>query len=806
MIIADFESTDMTQRAIDSVADVVDGMYITVTYKKDKPTVNHPILKLLKKYKANVSLYKWTYNFSNARNFAMEKVPTGPNMFIIWIDSDDIFVGADNLRGITEEMYQNNNSGVYFDYWYNVELDKDGNVKEIIVKHKRERIIVNNYVWHWVGALHETLIELQQENLVRYFRPECHVVHLSPSNLSEEKLVRNIEILEATAKEEKHRDPRTLIYLAKAYLDKVKMSPEKDKKYLIPALTLLHEYLEGSGEVGSPGYIDPSGWSEERSTAWESIAEIAIIQGNIKVAIGAFENAIDEAPEFPNYYAGLAMCYVILEDFKKARHWINVCTAIPEPNTTIILCPRDLKVKVLSVSYEVNLHDQKLEWALKDAEKLYKIIPDDFNKERLENIKQIVRYNKVCQSYVYISKYLEDIKEKDKIVNLINSMSTEIQSENFVSQMKHLFLPSRKWDSNEIAILCGPGAEKWDPDSAKTGIGGSEEAVINMSNELTKLGWKITVFNAPNKIGDFDGVEYKNWRDINPKDEFNVLILWRNIGFVDINPKAKFIMLWAHDVPNNPDLTEKRIDKIDKIAVLSEYHKTLFRMNKKGTFVKIPDNKFFVTSNGVLKEDTPKWNGNPHRLIYMSSPDRGLVTLLGMWAEIKKSVPDAELHVFYGWNVYDTFSDGNPAKLKWKEGVLKMMEQPGIFDHGRVGHAELHKEIGKSGIWAYPTVFSEISCISGMKSQKYGAIPVVSDFAALTETVKNGLKIDMDMDTDEGKKEFVKSLIGLLKDTKKQSEIRKGMMEFAKDYYNWDNVASYWSELFNLKVQNLREK
>lgn len=101
-------------------------------------------------------------------------------------------------------------------------------------------------------------------------------------------------------------------------------------------------------------------------------------------------------------------------------------------------------------------------------------------------------------------------------------------------------------------------------------------------------------------MGIYDGVEYKPYYDLNPKDMFNVMVLWRGVGFIDFEPKAKFVLLWTHDIPNNPDNTEERLAKINKIAVLSEYHKSLFRQcDKKGNFTKIPDSKFFLTSNGV---------------------------------------------------------------------------------------------------------------------------------------------------------------------------------------------------------------
>lgn len=811
MIIGDFEPVEIVERSINSVKDVVDDLYITITHKGDQPKDDHPLVVLLKSFNANISFFKWTYNFAEARQFALDQTPKSKDNYIYWQDADDVLVNAPKLREALEAMVRVGAAAIYFDYWYQVDLDEKGNVREILIKHKRERIIRNDDTWRWVGDLHETLIEQKQENILRITDKQfddIYVLHLTSNDRLDVNIDRNAEILEKAIKKQNRSDPRTIISLAKVYFDKAKMTEMPERKlHLDLALNLFHEYLSGSGRPGEAGYQTASGWPEERSTAHSYIAEIAIMAGHPEVAVGAYQEAISEAPQFPNYYIDMAMAYVMMDDYKKAEHWLNVATTLPEPKTTIIQFPRDIKSRALEVSFHINMHKQKLEWALEDAKKLVQLFPkDEMAKQRVQTVNSLLTYNKACQSVVFLAKYLENIKEKDRIPHLINAIPSEMNGEKFVAEMKHLFMPPRVWDKNEIAILCGPGFEKWDANSVKTGLGGSEEAVVYMSQELTKLGWKVTVFANPEKPGNFNGVEYKVWHDVNPKDEFNALILWRGIGFVDVEPKAKFTMVWMHDVPNNPDFTEERVEKVDKIAVLSEYHKSLLRMYKDGIFEKMPEKKVFLTSNGIPEINVKPWKGNPHRIIYSSSPDRGLQYLLRNWGTIRKEVSDAELHIFYGWDVYDAIHRGNPERERWKKQVMQMMKQDGIVYHGRVGHDALHYEMSKSGIWAYPTDFTEISCITAMKAQKLGAIPVVTDYAALTETVKNGLRVDVDIETEEGQKEYFDSLIALLKDTKKQEEIREPMMKWAADYFNWSNVAKLWDERLRVELQNPERK
>ena len=198
---------------------------------------------------------------------------------------------------------------------------------------------------------------------------------------------------------------------------------------------------------------------------------------------------------------------------------------------------------------------------------------------------------------------------------------------------------------------------------------------------------------------------------------------------------------------------------------------------------------------------------NPYRMIYTSSYDRGLVYLLHMWEDIKKEVPQANLHCFYGWILYDIVHKGNPARMKWKAQVQEMMRQEGITDHGRIGHEQLKEEFLKSGIWAYPCSFEEISCISAMKSQAFGSVPVVTDYAALKETVQYGVKVDVDITDSDGQEKYKKELIAMLKDPERQEKIREEMIPWAREKFLWKHVAQQWKDIFNKgnKVKILEE-
>lgn len=189
-----------------------------------------------------------------------------------------------------------------------------------------------------------------------------------------------------------------------------------------------------------------------------------------------------------------------------------------------------------------------------------------------------------------------------------------------------------------------------------------------------------------------------------------------------------------------------------------------------------------------------------HLMVYGSSYDRGLEHLLKMWPDIRKEVPDAELHIFYGWNLFDRVYGDNPERQSWKQKINELMNQPGITHLGRISHEKCVAEHKMAGVWAYPTHFGEISCITAMRAQIYGSVPCVVNYAALKETVQFGVKIEGDIYEPETKELYKNSLIALLKDKKYQEQVRKEMVPWAKNTYSWAKVAEQWNKEFLTKI------
>ena len=155
----------------------------------------------------------------------------------------------------------------------------------------------------------------------------------------------------------------------------------------------------------------------------------------------------------------------------------------------------------------------------------------------------------------------------------------------------------------------------------------------------------------------------------------------------------------------------------------------------------------------------------PFSVGYFSSYDRGLECLLDMWPKIKEQVPEATLDIYYGWNSYDAVHAKNPERMKWKWQMIRKFSQlDGVTEHGRVDHQTLANEMKEIKVWAYPTEFTEIHCITALKTQEAGMIPVTTNVAALQETVKNGIQVDCDdiYTNDKKQAEFIQAVVDVL--------------------------------------------
>ena len=350
----------------------------------------------------------------------------------------------------------------------------------------------------------------------------------------------------------------------------------------------------------------------------------------------------------------------------------------------------------------------------------------------------------------------------------------------------------------KFVFLSLPTFEAWDwtnPDTA--GIGGSETSHIEMSNRLSQRGHEVysyapTPFTEPET--NWAGVTWE--RCDNDPDLWGrpgVWVIYRDPEMVDGVEAGNPAWLICQDV-NYPTLNEARANKFTRIVALCQEHGRYLK--KKHPYAA---SKICVSSNGIRPELRmyQESNRNPHRLMYASSPDRGLWYLVDIFLRAREIISDLELHVYYGFDNIEKWlsnpdTDASYFGAKRRE-LLAKLKSPGIFYYGRTPQSCLARAWSESAIWCHPSMFPETSCITCMDAQAFGAIPVTTPVWAIAENVQYGILIEGNPQRDEmTRARFVLELVRLASDPSRQEEIRKTMMPWAWRQFSWDNVVSQW--------------
>lgn len=746
------DEAQILDRCLGTVYNYVDEICLTITGENKKCE------EIGKKYHAEISHFKWIDDFSAARNYNFEQA-TGD--YIFWVDTDDLVQNAKQLPSVVKEMEKERIDVGVMDYLY--DFDEYG---RCTVKHRKTRIIRNDGCVKWFGKVHEDFKEERKIN--GYYVKDVKIEHRTDEKRIRNAKKRNLRIALSNLKKNPN-DPRSYWLVANAYNGVGE--PERAIEMLLK-------------------FIPISSSESEKCLAWHRLAGSYLDIGETGKAIEADLEAQRMKPWYPDSYLGLGEIFYNMQKYRHAKEYLiqGLSKKIPE-DEYIVWNPRDYDFNPLMLLGKCYLELAKPKEAQKCFKHCLKIYPkhprvieilDALERE----IEKIDKIDEICEK-------AKKVKNKKEIKKLIDSAPVEMRSHPKLCHLRNVHFIKKKSSGKDLVIYCFWTKERFNPEIVeKIGRGGSEEAVCHMSKRLADMGWNVTVYaNCGHEAKKFGKVMWKPFWEYNIRDKEDVLIIWRHpmmFDFKEVNAAKKYV--WLHDVLKPKEFTAQRLSKIDKIFALSKWQRNLFP--------EVDDKKFLITGNGLEPQNIDV-ERDPHRLIYTSSYDRGLKTLLKLFPYIKKEDPKAELHIFYGWHVWDAMWKGDVKMEKEKEEILELMEQPGVFEHGRVSQEQIVREYSKAGIWAYPTEFGEISCISAMKAQAYGAYPITTTMAALDETVQKGVKIDSKQiySDEKSQQEFLDAVIDKLKNPPSEEE-RKEMMDWAKKHFNWDKVAQKWNEEF----------
>lgn len=748
-------------RCLESLKDAVDGIFLTITGE------NKACEKVGKKYGAVISHTPWEHDFSKARNFALAQVPKDYTHWM-WADADDAIRGIEKLRDTIDA--NPDVDAFIFNYLY--AFDKFQNP---VVVHMKTRVLKNDGCVEWRGALHEDFHNIRELNAK--FVEGIEWLHLSDEKRAADSKSRNVVVAENGAVANPN-DPRTYWNLANAL--------KADGKNL-EALDAFTKFLSMSQS------------EEEKYIAFARVAEINVALGDSVKALETIRVAIGIRPMYPDAHIASARILLSMNRLPDAKDAVMMGLQLPPPyHKVIVYNPRDYDLEPLKLLAEIYFRMAMPQLSVEALKACLKITPKDEDLQRL-----IIKIEAEAKRSDEVVKLVEKMKDLDDI-SLIAEMAKvppEYRSHPALSHLRNTRLIKRTSTGKDVVFFCGFTEEEWTPETARTkGIGGSEEAVIHLSKQLADRGYNVKVYNnCGHKRQTFGKVEFLPFWEWNYRDKQDVVILWRSPKALEYEINAPKIILDMHDVVGVGEFTESRINRVSMVMFKSKAHRMLYPQ--------IPDEKCSIVPNGIVYEQfQQEVTREPGLIINTSSPDRSLKTLLNAFKRVREAVPTARLQWAYGWGVWDSVFSGDTTRIDWKNEVIALAESiPGVEILGRLGHEEVAKLYQKASIFAYPTAFYEIDCISARKAQAGGAWPIVTDFAALDETVQHGFKVKTDASKENWGKpyefdyglqeekavdEWVAECIYALENPPDAERIKR-MREWTKKF-DWSCITDSW--------------
>ena len=379
--------------------------------------------------------------------------------------------------------------------------------------------------------------------------------------------------------------------------------------------------------------------------------------------------------------------------------------------------------------------------------------------------------------------------------------------------------------NKSVLLWVGYHAQKWDARNwVEQGMGGSEYSMLKLAYKLQSKGYDVTVAGDV-KLGWLWGVKFvnedalKNNRgprglneahDVRVKDHYDIVVGNNYISFikhleaVDISfDKAYF---WMHNEDyykwyKGEELNEYKSyfkhPKLKAIIGVSKFHANILKENASKLFNYTPQEaNTYIRSidNAIDLDDYTEWKNVPieidtdnkvkGRVIWSSSPDRGLEMILRNWSDWKAKRPDLSLVVCsppYSVNWLDKKLLDGLKDVEWKANLCPL---------------DLKREIAKAEYWIYCSDYVETYCISALEMMMGKVKIMTTGTGNIMSLIGSGDRGEIcTMDPDSVINDLLNDINKPLYNTRQTNKVNKAL-RWAKNE-NWDNRVNEWIKMIN---------
>ncbi len=250
-------------------------------------------------------------------------------------------------------------------------------------------------------------------------------------------------------------------------------------------------------------------------------------------------------------------------------------------------------------------------------------------------------------------------------------------------------------------------------------------------------------------------------------------------------------ILYCHDTTEDPEnsiLKNNGWQNFDKFVFVSCWQRDQYV-----AMFGIPYSKCIVIENAIEPANDIDKSSDQLRLIYHTTPHRGLELLYPIYDAISKEMGSKmHLDVFSSFELYGWKSRDKNYEVLFKN--LQAHEH--ITYHGYKPNSVIRDYLAKAHYFPYPCIWKETSCIALIEAMEHGVVAIHPNYGALPETAgTNTFMYDYSENLNEHATRFYQTLkIVLDNNLGKYKQINKNIKHNINCFNSkWNNILKAYA-------------
>ena len=256
----------------------------------------------------------------------------------------------------------------------------------------------------------------------------------------------------------------------------------------------------------------------------------------------------------------------------------------------------------------------------------------------------------------------------------------------------------------------------------------------------------------------------------------------------------KIRIIQCHDLPEDPESA-----KFKDSSFRNSFHKVAFVSNWQYQRYQLVHNLPYDESSIVIENAIEPISGafenkdsEKIRLVYTSTPQRGLDILVPVFETLAENNPDIHLDVFSSFKIYGW----DDADKQFEPLYDRIRNHPQMTYHGFTPNEDLKMHLTKCHIFAYPCTWLETSCRAMLEAMSAGLVCIHPNYGALPES-SGGLNVMYQGNIQDKNRHaqifagYLQSAINFVRENQHQSMIEFNKV-FVDSRFNIEVVKNKW--------------